>query len=227
MKIEFHTLHWNNIPKEQIDAHKMVMDYFDLPINYHNENVNHGLWMDRVFQQSDSDLIVIFDVDCVPVSKQKVMDCIRYVKNSKSFLGLAMVANHIPPKSHIYAGGVFYVVARECWEKLGRPSFTETRRGDTTEEFTYRAEEAGVRYRCLFPTTFEREPVEGIWPLAGYGYYGIGTTYDDTVYHLFQSRIGNNMDLFVKRCHEIVDGTFDNSTHINARTYDYKGKIVP
>lgn len=227
MKIEFHTLHWNNIPQEQIDAHKMVMDHFDIPINYHNVNMNHGLWMDKVFEQSQSDIVVIFDIDCVPLSKEKMMDCIRYVKNSGTFLGLAMVANHIHPKSHIYAGGVFYVVHKKSWEALGRPSFTETRRSDTTEEFTYLAEEAGMRFRCLYPTTFEREPVEGIWPLGSYGYYGIGTTYDDTVYHLFQSRIGTNMDLFIQRCKDIVEGRFDNSTHINARTYSYKGKIVP
>lgn len=227
MKIEFHTLFWDNIPKKQIESHKMVMDHFEIPINYHQENTNHGLWMDRVFRQATSDIIVIFDADCVPINKEKTFDCIRYVKNSKSFLGLAMAANHIHPKSHIYAGGVFYVVAKECWEKLGRPSFTESRRGDCTEEFTYVAEEAGIRYRCLYPTTFEREPAEGIWPLGNYGYYGIGTTYDNTVYHLFQSRMGNNLDLFLQRCDEIVNGTFDNSTHINARTYNYKGKIVP
>lgn len=227
MKIEFHSLYWDNIPKEQIEAHSMVMDHFGIPINYDCINMNHGLWMDRIFERSTSDIIIIFDIDCVPISMKKITECIRYVQKSGTFLGLAMVANHIPPKSHIYAGGVFYVVARKCWEALGRPSFTETRRGDTTEEFTYRAEEAGVRFRCLYPTTFEREPVEGIWPLGSYGYYGIGTTYDDTVYHLFQSRIGNNMDLFIQRCKEIKEGTFDNSTHINARTYEYKGKIVP
>lgn len=227
MKLEFHTLYWDNIPQEQIDAHKMVMDHFDLPVNYHIQNINHGQWLDNVFHNSQSDIIVIFDGDCVPLSKDKVMDCIRYVKNSGTFLGLAMVANHIQPKAHIYAGGVFYVVARECWVRLGKPSFRESRRGDTTEEFTYVAEEAGVRFRCLFPQTFEREPAEGIWPLASYGYYGIGTTYDDTVYHLFQSRLGNNLELFVQRCNDIVTGTFDNSTHIDARTYNYKGKIVP
>lgn len=226
MTIEYHSLFWDNIPKKQIDAHKKVMKHFDIPVQYHGRNINHGLWMDEVFHTSTSDIIVIFDADCVPVNYDNYQNAIEYVKRSESFLGLAMVANHIGTKSHIYAGGVFYVVNKKCWERMRKPSFKETYRSDVTEEFTYVAESMGIRYRCLYPTSFEREPVEGIWPLSNYGYYGIGTTYENTVYHLFQSRMGNNLDLFLQRCDEIIDGTFDNSTHINARTYNYSGKIV-
>ena len=95
------------------------------------------------------------------------------------------------------------------------------------EEVSYIAEDFGVRYRCLYPSTFEREPVEGVWPLGNYGYYGVGTTFDNTVYHLYQGRMGNNIQLFVDRCKEIVDGTFDNRFHNSSITMNYKGRIVP
>jgi glycosyltransferase involved in cell wall biosynthesis len=227
MKVEFNTLYWDNTPKEQIDAHKSVTEHFEIPINYYEENTPHGKWMNRVMCNSTSDLIVFFDSDCIPINKDNMMDCIRYVQKTKTFLGIAQASNHIPPKSHVYAAPAFYVIAKKCWELLGRPSFAESRRGDVAEEVSYIAEDFGIRYRCLYPSTFEREPVEGVWPLGNYGYYGVGTTFEDTVYHLYQGRIGNNIQLFVERCNEIVQGTFDNRFHNSAITRSYKGRIVP
>ena len=227
MKVEFNTLYWDNTPIDQVNAHKRVTEHFELPVNYYPENTRHGEWMDRVMRQSKSDIVVFFDSDCVPISKDAMMECIKYVQKTKTFLGVAQASNHIPPKSHVYAAPAFYVIAKECWEHLGAPSFLETRRGDVAEEVSYAAERMGVRYRCLYPDTFEREPVEGIWPLGNFGYYGVGTTFNNTVYHLYQGRMGTNIQLFVERCEEIIQGTFDNRFHINSQTLTYKGKIVP
>lgn len=226
MKIEFNTLYWDNTPSEQIQAHKLVTDYFELPVNYYEENSPHGLWMDRICKQSQSDIIGFFDSDCVPLDKEKIIECVRYVQKTKTFLGVAQVSNHIHPKSHVYAAPAFYLIHKQCWEQLNT-SFTETHRCDVAEEVTYTAEARGVRYRCLYPSTFEREPVEGVWPLGNYGYYGVGTTFENTVYHLYQGRMGNNLQLFIDRCKEIVDNTFDNRFHISSKTMEYKGKIVP
>lgn len=226
MKVEFNTLYWSNTPDRQIDAHKSVTEHFQLPVNYYAENTPHGYWMDTVMHRSNSDIIVFLDSDCVPINRDKIFNFIRYVQKSKTFLGVAQASNHIPPKSHVYAAPAFYCIAKECWEKMGRPSFQESNRGDVGEEVTYRAEAMGIRYRCLYPDTFEREPVEGVWPLGNYGYYGIGTVFANALYHLYQGRMGTNMDLFVDRCKEIINGTFNNNTHINAQTFDYKGNIV-
>lgn len=97
-------------------------------------------------------------------------------------------------------------MSRECYEELGRPSFRVNDRSDAAEEVTYAAERHGVRFRTLFPTSYERMPAEGAWPLGGYGWYGVGTVFGDGFYHLFQSRFGDNAQLFVKRCEEILDG---------------------
>ena len=225
MKLEFNTLYWDNTPVEQIDAHRQVTEHFDLPVNYHGVNLPHGMWMDKVCRESESDIIGFFDSDCVPLDHYNVMGWVRYVQRHKTFVGVAQVSNHIPPKSHIYAAPAFYLIHKQCWERL-QTSFSETHRSDVGEEITYKAEAIGIRYRCLYPDTFEREPVEGLWPLGNYGYYGIGTTFDDTVYHLYQGRMGTNLQLFLDRCKEIVDGTFDNRMHTSSKIMNYQGKIV-
>ncbi|MGA1048116.1 MAG: hypothetical protein ACO3UU_08900 [Minisyncoccia bacterium] len=155
MKVEFNCLYWPNSDVNQIQAHKSVTSHLEIPVNYYEEYTPHGQWMDRVMSNSQSDIVVFFDSDCVPINKEKIMDCIKYVQSTKTFLGVAQVSNHIAPKSHVYAAPAFYVMYRECWKNIYK-SFSESNRSDVAEEITYEAEAKGIRYRCLYPTTFER-----------------------------------------------------------------------
>lgn len=225
MKIEFNTLAWTNAPVEMIDAHKRVTDHFNIPVNYYRENVRHGAWMDRICRQSESDIIGFFDSDCVPINYESIIECARYIKKTKSFLGIAQVSNHIDPKVHIYAAPAFYLIHKECWEKLNT-SFLETSRSDVAEELSYVAVHKGIKYRCLYPDTFEDEPEEGVWPLGNYGYYGIGTTFNRTVYHLYQGRFQKNLKLFLQRCDDIISDTFDNRFHKSSTMFNYDGRVV-
>lgn len=220
MKVELATLYWPGSSQTIVQAHQAVTQHFQLPINYYEEKINHGYWMDQILKQSDADVIGILDGDCVPLSRQAILDCIKHVKEKNSFIGVAQVSNHIHPKSHIYAAPAFFFITKECWKKVN-VSFTETMRSDVGEEFCYRAEELGIKYRCLYPTTYEQEPEEGLWPLSNYGYYGIGTTFGTHCYHLYQSRLKNNAELFEKRCKEIIDGTFNNTTHCDSKTFRF------
>ena len=57
-----------------------------------------------------------------------------------------------------------------------------------------------LRLKMNFPKTFQGIPQGGIWRLSGYGYYGVGTIYDDKYYHLWQSRFKQNVKLFQDTC---------------------------
>lgn len=226
MNISFHTLYWDNAGA-LIDSHKKVMDYFKIPINYDNiDKCPHGLWMDEVMKQVNSDIKVFFDSDCVPINTDIINNAIEYVRKNDSFIGIAQASNHIPPKSHIYAAPAFYVISQNCYNRIGT-SFIETQRSDVGEEISYNAERIGQRYRVLYPTHFEREPIEGVWRLGNYGVYGVGTVFANSLYHLYQGRMGSNLELFAQRCNDIIDGTFSTSGMFSATTFDYDGRIVP
>jgi hypothetical protein len=219
MKIEFASLHWNNVDSEMLAAHKRVMEYFNIPMNYHNRTgVNHGMWMQWVINNSESDVIVVMEPDCIPLNKNFI-DYIKYAYRHETFVGIAQVSNHIPPRSHIYAAPGFYAISKKAYDKLDRPSFTETRRSDTAEEISYLAEERSMKYRALMPTYFEKPSSEGLWPLSNLGYYGIGTVFDNSIYHLYQSRMAENIDMFVKRCDEVINGTFTTKQFTPATTF--------
>jgi hypothetical protein len=226
MKVEFNSLHWDNVDKDMLKAHQSVMSHFDIPVNYHSTNTNHGFWMQQVIGRSNSDVIVIIEPDCIILDKEKVLNYIKYAYRNETFVGIAQVSNHIHPKSHIYAAPGFYVMSSKAYNKLGRPSFTEERNTDTAEAVCYLAEDKGMRYRSLMPTCFEKESSEGLWPLGSLGYYGIGTVFDNAVYHLYQSRMAENIELFVKRCDEVINGTFTTDGFHSSTTFNYKGKIV-
>ncbi len=96
---------------------------------------------------------------------------------------------------HIFLRLLFFFITKTCYEKLGRPSFMPNKHGDVAEALAFAAEEKRIPYRTLFPTRYEKAPSEVLWALASYGYYGIGTVFADQVYHLFQSRTAENIEL--------------------------------
>lgn len=225
MKLELNTLYWNNADPRILEAHEKVMDHFDLDVNYYLENTRHGLWMDHVMKNTTSDVVGFLDGDCVPLSRQAVLDAATYAYRNHTFIGIAQASNHIAPKSHIYAAPAFFFVHREAWQYINT-SFAETARGDVAEEFTYRAEQLSIKYRCIYPEYFERESDEGLWPLGNYGYYGVGTTFGQSCYHLYQSRKNTNIELFVDRCYNIIEGSFSNDGMIPSKILNYEGNIV-
>jgi hypothetical protein len=224
MNVEIHSLYWDN-SEYLLESNKMVMDHFKIPVNYHHLNgVGHGEWIDMVMQNSTADVVGILDIDCVPLNVNIINSSIDYAYKNKSFIGLAQCANHIFPYSHICGAAVFYFIYRDFWLAIGKPSFCANLRGDVSEEISYLAEENKIPYKALYPTYFEREPIEGVWRLGNYGYFGIGTVFSDSVYHLYQGRYKQNADLFSIRCQQIVDGTF-NTTGMFKSTDEYQGKI--
>ena len=226
MKVEFNSLHWDNVDKDMLNAHKEVMEHFSIPMNYWAVNMNHGKWMNHIMTKSESDVIVVMEPDCIPINKDKLIEYIRHAFYNETFVGIAQVSNHIPPKTHIYAAPGMYVMSKKAYLALGSPSFSETPRSDTAEEISYIAESMGMRYRALMPTHFEREPAEGLWPLAALGYYGTGTVFDNAIYHLYQSRMAENIELFINRCRNVKTGTLDTSKFYSSTLFKYEGRIV-
>ena len=225
MKLQLNSLYWPNYNQKMLMAHKKVMDHFGLVVTYCEDQINHGEWMDRIISSSKADVIGFIEPDCIPLTREIVLDSARYALNNESFVGIAQASNHIPPKSHIYAAPAFYFISKKCWEKV-KVSYSETQRSDVGEEFCYKAEALGIRYRTYYPNFFEREPVEGVWPLGSFGYYGVGTVFHNSIYHLYQGRMGNNADLYVKRCEQVINKTFSTVGMNSSTTFKYDGRIV-
>ena len=226
--VELHSFHWDNFNPKILEMHRKVMHHFNIDIQYTQKNIPHGQWLDEVLTNASCKVVAIIEPDLIPLNREIIDTAIDYVISEKSFLGCAQVSNHIAPANHIYAAPSFFFISVECYKNLGSPSFKSIpSKADVAENISYVAEQQGIRYRTLFPTCFEKEPQEGAWPLASYGYYGIGTVYSNSVYHLFQSRLQSNIELFIKRCEDVLKNEFNTSNFIPSTTFDHIKNIVP
>ena len=95
MKIEAFSLYWNNT-KLFYESSKQVMDNFKIPVNYQLiDKQDHAEWIDNILRNTTADIIVLFDVDCVPTNRQIFDKCLEYVKKNGTMIGLAQASNHI------------------------------------------------------------------------------------------------------------------------------------
>lgn len=226
IKLSLNTLYWPNISSKIVESHKSVMKHFGFSINYCTETIDHSEWMQQVVETSDADIVGLIDIDCVPIVKSAIPDMVKYAYKNKTMSGLSQIANHLSPMTHMYVSGACMFIYKPLWLALDSPSFLQTQDYEPSEYVTTVAENNGVRPKTLFPTSFEKEPVEGVWRHSSYGLYGIGTVYGkDQFYHLFQVRMSNHVELFEERCKQIIDGTFDSTKFYNSLDFDYPGKI--
>jgi hypothetical protein len=57
-----------------------------------------------------------------------------------------------------------------------------------------------VKFKFWYPTHVEQEK----WDLYPDKKFGYGTTYDNRVYHAFESRLSSAQNSFIKKCKEIL-----------------------
>lgn len=208
MRAEIHSLCWPTADPLLAEKQAQVFRHFELPIRQHGIKVSHGLWIDALLTQSEADVVMLVDNDCVPLKREAVLEAIQYAWARKIFLGLAQSSGHIDGGRHVFAAPAFLAVSRQAWEALGRPSFQPNPRSDVAQELSRQAEEKGLVYRAWYPTHFHRPSREGLWRLGNYGCYGIGSVFADRVFHLYQGRFGDNVALFAQVCDRICEGSF-------------------
>jgi glycosyltransferase involved in cell wall biosynthesis len=208
MQVQIHTLSWENNNPIILETHKKVMSHFDIPVFYTIKNANHGQWMNSVLSSTTADIIIFLDVDCVPLKREFILETIGYCQRGY-LVGNAQVTNCIKAKHDLFCAPSFIGISKEMYENLGRPNCINNERSDVGQEITRAAVEKEKRIKMYFPSSFQEIPSGGIWRLSSYGYYGIGTLYENKIYHLYQSRLQRNIDLFVQTCNHILEGTID------------------
>jgi len=177
---------------------------------------NPGVEMDEFMRMNESDpnlkydAIIILDIDCVPVS-DKTFDYMVEKISQGYLVGNAQRSNHIQNNEHVFCAPSLIGFSLETYNKIGRPTFQSTQRGDAAEELTYKAEEHGVPIELWMPARFDASP-PGLdnWPLAtGMPVYGIGTTFTipeigEASYHNFMIRLPGNQKRFASKCEALL-----------------------
>lgn len=193
------SFYMSNIPKEVVQAQKAVFDHFEIEIEQVETTLTHGQAIDKWLSENDWKAIAIFDIDCIPLNKNIINNLWRLTLYGVSVYGAAQKANHIA-NSEIYCSPAFCCFTRELWERTNRATFVDIPGYDVGGFFSAEAKKVG-ELELLYPTKVEQP----MWDLNNFMKFGLGTTYGNTVYHAFQSRM-NSGTMFIKKCNQVING---------------------
>ncbi len=169
-----------------------------MPLLQIETTLQHPDAIDDWLLHNDWDRVAIFDIDCIPIIRLTEFFDSKFCVGSKDIIwGAAQQANHIKG-SEIYASPAFIVFTKIVYKKLLYPSFNPSDKGDVGYLITERASH-NVDVELIWPTHVEIPK----WDLGLNSCFGHGTTYDNKVYHAFESRMGNDK-IFVKKCKEVL-----------------------
>jgi hypothetical protein len=201
MNIKIVSFHWDKIPDTVRLHQKMVFDHFGLAIEQVITGLAHYDAIDKWIAENEFDVMVLFDGDCIPLDKWAVPAYINQARSEKSLLGGIQNANHIK-ESPDYVSPGFMVLTNDIYNLIGRPSFHDSDLWDCGGQLSLECYLNNVKV-VLLPVTHVMQPR---WKLRSGGMFGIGTTYDHSIFHAFESRMNSNaIGIFEKKCLEVVN----------------------
>lgn len=173
---------------------------------------NTGTFKEEIKKQLDYDIIFFLDIDAVPVDQLAIDNIIDQAAEMK-LVGNAQRSGHIENNQHVFCAPSVVAMHKDIFDVIGRPSAIPNQRGDVCEEWTYRAEEEGIRVLTYLPAGFDAPPIrmdwetnqEPFWRLAdGMPNYGIGTTFQSGFYHNFQIFHPGQQERFWNKCESLL-----------------------
>jgi hypothetical protein len=204
MNVSVFSLYWDNVDDQIVWNQKRVMDMHGVHVQQHKiHNFDHGEWMDWVMNKEVGDAVLFMDIDCIMLDKDKALDWVSKAGNG-TLVGNIQATNHMGKEiaSKTFAAPSFLAVNKIMYKTLGSPSFKAGPYGDVAQALTDTWRWRGVPVELIPVTGFEIAE----WDLPGKPQsYGVGTTFDNCIYHLFKSREQENIERFVRKCNGVVD----------------------
>ncbi len=187
------------IPKDVVESQRKVFEYFGEKIIQIKPDVwrGHASTVDAYLKENEWDHVILMDIDCIPLNKNVIKDARDWALNNLGLYSVAQNPNHIS-NAPDYASPAFIAFSKKTYKELGEPSFQQTQQWDVGGELTHRAIEKNMIIKLMYPNHVE----EPKWKLKDGRMFGIGTTYDNKVYHHFEGR--RITKSFLNKCKEIL-----------------------
>jgi hypothetical protein len=188
-----------NVPIYQ----KRVFDKFGLTINQvFIKKMYHGTFLNRICKEVvDTDYIIVFDIDCIPLSSKWLSALLDDLLEPNTIVGCAQTANHLQDGKNLYVSPFFFGISTKYLEELNYPDMDNTDVYDSGQNLTEVIRAKGGNIKYWWPTHIE----EPIWNLyhPEHSKFGLGTTYNDLVYHAFFSR-DDLSQRFIEKCKSVL-----------------------
>lgn len=182
---------------------KAVFDHFGIPVTHIiDDNCSHGDFMNRIFKTvTDTDYLIFFDIDCAPTRKEWLPALLKDLREPRTLAGGAQTANHIREGRNLYVSPAFFCISTAYLKELGYPDMNITDHADAGQNLTDEVTKQGGNLVYWWPTAMEDKEWYLHHPI--HNRFGHGTTYNDMVYHAFESRFDGSKR-FQKKCKKIL-----------------------
>lgn len=198
-----------SIEQEVIDAQASVFEHFGLVLNQETKDMLHHEWLEdvcnRILDNEDFDVVVFFDVDCVPLTKNLYEHLLERV-DMNTICGIEQTCESNASDGHIYAGPACLAIPKNVLYNVlrmhDRICFSPDKYSDIAQRFTYDCQDIGVNVNFLKVTSVE----DPRWRIGKTDVmFGVGTTYDNVIYHHFLiGREGWRRPDFINKCKQII-----------------------
>lgn len=191
----------SELPKYQ----EAVFKKFGLKINHIvNDDLNHGDFLNWVCRDvTDTDYLIIFDIDCIPTRREWLPLLLADLVHPRTIVGAAQTANHIREARNLYVSPFFFGISTAYLKELNYPDMHLVEgHVDVGQNLTEAILKNGGNIKYWWPTHIEEEK----WSLyhPQHTRFGMGTTYNDAVYHAFFSGV-NLSARFIVKCQSLLD----------------------
>lgn len=206
-KYKIYSFYKKNVGKRLPRYQKAVFRRFGFRVHHIvNEEFSHGDFLNYVCRNvTDTDYLIFFDIDCIPVSAKWIDRLLADLSEPRSIAGAAQTANHLQDGKNLYISPFFFGISTAYLKELGYPDMNMTEDMDAGQHLTEVVMRNGGKVCYWWPSSIEEKK----WTLyhPDHTWFGPGTTYDGLVYHAFFSRF-DLADRFIKKCKTLLRGTF-------------------
>lgn len=221
MKHRIVSLYKSDLPQEIVQCQKKVFNFLSISLEQIPFEGAHS-WAieDCIKKYNDWDSITIFDVDCIPLSKNCIDRALKEISDDNTLYGNIQASNTSDinkPRTPPFVAPSFINFTKKFWETSAHKKFDFCwhqnpdgikMEADVAEVFTIENRKKGRRIVAAYPTRCLTVPE---WRyLGGHGYepfdFGVATEFSSETYHNFQIRIPSKQKYFIKYCDELIQG---------------------
>lgn len=203
-KYGIYSYYKSNISQEIVSLQSCVFKKFEFEITQiKNDNWEHFQFLNSILNDPlTPEFILFFDIDCIPLTKESISLVLQQIQDQNTIAGGAQTANHLLDGKNLYIGPFFMAISKTVYKKLGSPCMSSTSIWDIGALLTIIAKFRGdVSIKYWMPSSVDF-PKWDLYPERNFGY---GTTYENHIYHAFESRWGDSDNIFIKKCKELLD----------------------
>jgi hypothetical protein len=193
----------HNINPEVPEYQRAVFKHFGFTVNQvMDKKLNHGDFLNHICRTvTDTDYLLFFDIDCIPICREWLALLLADLLEPRTIVGAAQTANHLRDGKNLYVSPFFFAISTAYLKELHYPDMRPTPDMDAGQNLTEHITRAGGHTRYWWPTAIE----EVKWRLyhPEHPEFGLGTTYNNAIYHAFNSRDGLSGN-FIQKCRAVL-----------------------